>query len=184
MCLVPCTLHMEAPWYAQPSNQTPSNTALQHQNQSPSTTTARPAVRWLRSRNPVHQKRPLQCQTTEIDVKPQRTPRRQNDVRYAKEMIRKTPRNTRLSAARLECVRHLLRISPLRVGPKSLRQEVTPNKYIRPATNVYVPRPTLYGRLQTHNYPIMVIVTPRHRCRTCLFPMMSTKNLNNRETIS
>ena len=122
---------------------------------------SRPDVRWLRPRCQTHQKLPLRGHTMVIGAKPLRIRHRKYDVAHTKEMRRKTPRQPRLSAARLECVRHLLRLSPLWVETKCLWQEATPHKSRRPVTSCHFPRVNLSGCQSAHNFPVMVVRTPR-----------------------
>ena len=131
---------------------------------------------------PVHQKCHLWRQTIGVNVEPQRTRHHQNDIVRAQKTRRKAPRQTRLSATRLECTRNLLWFSPLQVGTKCLRKEATRRKCRQPATSTHFSRIDLSGHRPACNSPIIVVRTPRRRCRICPVPMAITENPQQRRT--
>ena len=94
------------------------------------------------------QEHPLRVQTMEINAN-RRDCVTIKIVLHMLKMRREVSRQSRLSAARLEHDRLLLRLSPLRAGTKSLLQEATPHKSRWHVTRIHFPDLTFLGTIGT-----------------------------------
>ena len=81
---------------------------------------ARSAIRHVRPRFPMHQRSHLRDQLVGIYAKSQRTLHRENGAANEQNILEQTHRQPRVRSMRLDRARHLLCISPIRIGTKRI----------------------------------------------------------------